>query len=400
MGILADDDPAAYRRVQRAEERLARFYREGPGWSLARTRAMARLIKEPAPAAAGRGLPRLQEPMDYALLAWVLWYGEGLLLSATPGTGGGETQFVLSDLAEALLAETAAAPDVPALDLRDHRHRESLVRALRGLEACQAIRRLQGLPEEWEAGSGNVLYEFTPMAARLPVRLDAAELMALATGPAHPRREPAAPGAAEPLQRAWRALLLGPAFHALDDPEAFAALVRARTAVAAALRDALGWDLDLRQGFALVVRGEPAESAQAVAVETDRRAIQHPVLLLAALYRRRVQSGELVPDADGVLSLPLAVLESDLWGLRDAHRERWGAVLGAASSRQLLRDTLTEMRAAGLLRGPDETDRVHLLPALARAAGRYAEADAERRGRRGGETDGPARSGPVALGLF
>lgn len=412
VGILADDDPAAYRRVQRAEERLARFYRDGPGWTLLRTRGMVRLIKEPAPAAAGRGLPGLQEPMDYALLAWVLWYGEGLLLASTLGAGGGESQFVLSDLAEALITQTAASPGASPLDLRDHRQRQSLVRALRALEVCQAIRRLQGQLQEWEAsGTTNVLYEFTPLAARLPARIDGVDLAPLADGPAHPRAEPRAPATATPLQRAWRALLLGPIFHAVDDPEAFSALVTAAAEVTVVLRTVLGWDLDLRQGFALLVRESMAQYASNALIETERRAIHHPILLLAGLYRARVQAGTLVPDADGVLTLPLAGFESDLWGLWECHKDKWGNVLGTAMTpRERLAEVLQEMRAIGLLRGPDDAGAVHLLPALARVTGHYAAEDGgdvtgpaggSRRRRRGeGEDDGSSRSGPVALGLF
>ncbi len=409
VAILADDDPAAYRRVQRAEDRLVRFYRDGPGWTLVRTRSMARLVKEPVPAAA-RGLPRLQEPLDYALFTWVLWYGEGLLLSSSPGAGGGESQFVLSDLAEALLAQTAAVEGgVRRLDLREHRQRQSLVRALRALETCQAIRRLQGAPEEWEAGAGgaNVLYEFTPLAPRLLRRVDVSELSALATGPAHPAREPAAPGAATPLQRAWRALLLGPVLHAADDPEAFAALTRARGEVGAALGRALGWQLDLRLGYALAVRDGMMAYASGAVIDTDRRAVQHPILLLAAHYRVRVRSGAMAPDADGVVSLPLAAFESDLWTLRDEHRDQWGAALGALGPKPLVGMVLEEMRADGLLRGPDDGGRVHLQPALARVQGYYAsggqEPDAPERPRRtrgGGDEGGRDRPGGIALRLF
>lgn len=413
VGVLADDDPAAYRRVQRAEERLTRFYRDGPGWSLVRTRAVVRLVREPAPVAAGRGVPRLQEPLDYALFTWVLWYGEGLLLGSTPGAGGGESQFILSDLAEALLAQTAVAPGVTPLDLRDHRQRQSLVRALRALEAWQAIRRLQGAPEEWESsGSGNVLYEFTALAQRMLVRYDAMALAALATGPAHPRREPPAPAAATPLQRAWRALLLGPVFYAADDPEAFAALVEASREVEAAVQKALGFDLDLRRDFALLLRAHDPDAPPAAGALIDVehpsvRAVYHPILLLAALYRRRVDAGDLRPDAEGVLSLPLAVFESDLWALREAHRDKWGAVLGGAGHRALVRETLEEMRAAGLLRGPDDAERVHLMPALVRVEGRYAAEGEGEPGagpgpgaRRGGGKAGDGPSGPVAVGLF
>ena len=406
VAILADDDPIAYRRVQRAEDRLARFYRDGPGWSLVRTRSVARLVKEPAPAAA-RGLPRLQEPLEYALFTWVLWYGEGLLLSSSPGAGGGEGQFVLSDLAEALLAQTAAVAGIEPLDLRDHRQRQSLVRALRALEVCQAIRRLQGAPEEWEstAGGANVLYEFTPLAPRLLCRVDIATLADLALGPAHPAREPAAPNAANPMQRAWRALLLGPVLHAADDPEAFAALIRARGEVAAVLQRVLGWELDLRRGYALVVRDGTVAYAPGAVIDTDRRAVQHPILLLAARYRDRVRLGDLEPDADGVVRVSLAGFESDLWALRDAYRDQWGTALGDVGPKALLRAVLEEMRAGGLLRGPDAAGCICLQPALARAQGHYGPGGQDppgpgrpRRVRGGGEADD--RAGGTALRLF
>ena len=406
VAVSAADDPVAYRRIQRAEERLARFYREGPGWALLRTRAFARLIREPAPCAAGRGLPGLEEPLDYALFTWVLWYGEHLVLAATAATGGGESQFVMSELAEAILAQTAGTSAV-RLDLLDHRHRGSLVRALRCLEALGAIRRLQGELEAWDpAAGGNVLYEFLPAAQRLLVRADWERVFALATGPGYTRTEPLPPGNASPLQRAWRALLLGPALYRCDDPEAFAALLAARAEVRRQLYGALRWELELRRSFALVLRRaggleEDGAGAALVAdgatVRVERRAVYQPILLLAAEARRRVAAGEWRADADDVVTLPEAEFEGVVWALRQQHRERWGVTLGGDP--RLTATVLAEMRLAGLARGPDADGFVHLMPLLARVLGRYAEGEPSRAPRRAGRAaDG--NPGATALGLF
>jgi len=405
VAVTAAGDATAYRRIQRAEEHLARFYREGPGWTLVRTRALARLVREPAPAGVGRGLPGLEEPLDYALLTWVLWYGEHLLLAATAATGGGESQFVMSELAEAILAQTAVTTAV-RFDLLDHRHRASLVRALRALEGVGAIARLHGELEQWDGSrAGNVLYEFLPLAQRLLARVDWEGVFALATGPGHTRVEPAAPGAATPLQRAWRGLLLGPVLYRCDDREAFAALVAARADVARSLERHLGWVLDLRRSFALVLRepgtGEDTPTslhADGVVVAVERRAVYQPILLLAAEYRHRLRAGELRVDEDDILTVPEAELESVLWSLREQHREHWGVTL--AGDPHLARTVLEEMRRGGLARGPDAEGRIHLMPALARVEGRYAQGNEAERPPRRSARGGNGTAGPTALGLF
>lgn len=398
VSVSAADDPAAYRRIQRAEERLARFHREGPGWSVVRTRTLARLVREPAPCAAGRGLPGLEEPLDYALLTWVLWYGEHLVLAATPAAGGGETQFVMSELAEAILTQALGGPG--GLDLLDHRHRSSLVRALRCLEGLGAIRRLQGELEAWEpSGTGNVLYEFLPPAQRLLCRADWESVFAFADGPGHSRAEPAAPGGALPLQRAWRALLLGPALFRCDDAEAFAALLGAQGEVRRRLYGELGWDLDVRRSYAVALRpgGDgTALHADGATVQVERRAVYQPILLFAAEARRRVAAAQWRPDGDDVVTIQEAEFESVLWGLRQAHREHWGVTLGADP--HLGATVLAEMRLGGLARGPDAEGAVHLLPLLGRVEGRYAEGEAARPTRRPARPEAGPR--PATIGLI
>ncbi len=405
VAVSALDDPVAYRRVQRAEDRLARFYREGPGWTLLRTRAFARLVREPSPCAAARGLPGLERPLDYALLTWVLWYGENLALAASAATGGGESQFVMSELAEAILAQMGGSA-ASRLELLDHRQRESLVRALRCLETLGAIRRLQGEIEAWDPGAGgNVLYEFLPAAQRLLARADWGLVFAFASSAGYTRTEPLAPGSASPLQRAWRALLLGPALFRCDDPEAFAGLLLAQADVRRQLYTALRADLEIRRSFALVLRpvaGTDEISATAgfvadgATVQVERRAVYQPVLLLAAEARRRVRTGEWRPDADDVITIAAAEWEAVLWSLRQQHREHWGVTLGGDP--HLAVTVLAEMRLAGLARGPDAAGFVHLMPLLGRLAGRYGDTEPARPVRRTDPAD--VLPGPTAISLL
>lgn len=370
IAIAADEDGLAYRRIQRHEKELQRWYRQNPNWAIVRTREQVRLVRRPSIVEAGRGLTGLNAPQDYALLCWILWYGERLFLSA------GEGLFLLSDMADEIVVAAADPLGPDWLDLKRHLDRAALIRALRCLEGLAVIRRLEGEADEWMQGrtEANVLYEFTPLAQQLLAGVDRAALRELALAEPLPAREPVHPDP-QPMVRAWRALLLGPALHRLDDPEAFAALVAAQRTVGRELQRTLGWDLDVRADYACILRETMAQHAAGTLLDAERKHIYHPILLLCGHYRSRVQTGELRSDAHGVLTVPLESFGSEVWRIRERWKENWGTTLGDMGYALLCEEVLAEMRRAGLLRGPDATGHVHLLPAAARFTAHYETAD-------------------------
>jgi hypothetical protein len=59
--------------------------------------------------------------------------------------------------------------------------------------------------------------------------------------------------------------------------------------------------------------------------------------------------------------------------LQARHGDRWGKGVREQSVRSLARDVVGEMKAWGLLRGPDEKGQYVVLPTAARLAAHYAD---------------------------
>jgi hypothetical protein len=65
------------------------------------------------------------------------------------------------------------------------------------------------------------------------------------------------------------------------------------------------------------------------------------------------------------------------YAVRERYGENWGNEARSKSSRSLLNDVYKKMRQAGLLRGPDGTGNVLILPTAARYSATYEKAGQE-----------------------
>jgi hypothetical protein len=65
------------------------------------------------------------------------------------------------------------------------------------------------------------------------------------------------------------------------------------------------------------------------------------------------------------------------YSVREAYGEQWGSEARSKSSRSLLNDVYKKMRQVGLLRGPDETGHILILPTAARYAATYDKSGQE-----------------------
>ena len=86
-----------------------KWFFEHPGWQLTDSQGVARLIKTPARAGPGQGIPLLQSALDYEILIRVLWFG---------GKTGAD-QFILSHLLEEITAAAGETPDGARLHRSD-----------------------------------------------------------------------------------------------------------------------------------------------------------------------------------------------------------------------------------------------------------------------------------------
>lgn len=386
--ILAGLDREAFARIVRCEAELQDWFHYYPGWHIERTRDMVRLIRQPAALRPQLGLPGLRGQLDYLLLALVLHLAE---VGAARGGDAGSTgnRFLLSLLADEVATLVRSRYGTTAFDLADLNHRRALVRVMQALDGLGAVVRLDGSAHEWaeRAASADGLYAFTEVAGSLavarptqPTVVAAAVPLTTATavGGAAPLAAPAAASLALPVdrlidveQRAWRALLLGPALFAIDDEPALAALTARRVSYARDIAEYFGWRLDVRQGMARIVRDSRAQDAPGVMLSPRYRSEYGPVLLLCGAMQDMVGRGEVTPAPDGGVRISYSRLTDILLTQRATHRALYAGGLGECSGQQLLERVTALMQENGMLRGPDALGDIWLSPLCALYRGSF-----------------------------
>jgi uncharacterized protein (TIGR02678 family) len=368
--ITARDDRPLLEKVRRHAPALQSTFGRLTGWRLQAHPEFARLVKTPARAEASHGLEWVRGRQDYELLAWVLWYGEH--------TGG--RKFTVSQVAEEIRLRTASPHGVAEFDWGSRDQRLTVRRVFHGLEEMGVLRLEDGSVDDWaeEHGKRDALYGWGAAAWRLHVGIPAAELERLAEG----RDAPAAPRDAAGADeiRLYRTLLLNPAFFRLDDPVAFRLLddPEERPRIVRNVMNLCGWELEVTTGYARILR--PARSDDAVQTPIPLASgISHAVLCFCGVLRERQRAGRLVPLRDECFVVHESSIEQDMAELQARHGPRWGKGLRDRSVKALARDMVNEMKAWGLLRGPDETGQYVVLPTAARLAAHYGDETEEDR---------------------
>jgi hypothetical protein len=101
-------------------------------------------------------------------------------------------------------------------------------------------------------------------------------------------------------------------------------------------------------------------------------------MLLCKGIRDQVNSGAWPsPDTYGCLHVTTEDMSELFYSLRERYGENWGTEARNKSSRSLLNDVYRKMRQAGLLRGPDDTGNMLVLPTAARYTATYEKAGQE-----------------------
>ncbi len=178
-----------------------------------------------------------------------------------------------------------------------------------------------------------------------------------------------------PLVRAWRSLLLGPALFKFDDPEAFNALLPHTDRVANELLETFGWLLDIRRNYACIVR-ESGSSTGPVSVLTPYGTNDQIALLMCTMIRERITSGAWPsPDTYGCVRVTTEDMTELFYAVRERYGENWGNEARNKASQSLLNDVQRKMRQIGLIRGPDETGTLLILPLAARYSATYDQAE-------------------------
>jgi uncharacterized protein (TIGR02678 family) len=386
--VILSQQGDLFRLVQHHYYRLQTWHDQHTGWRVQRSSTVIRLIRQTSATTPGYLYDRLKEPRDFACLTWILWYAENRQISGR----GNDQQFLLSQLAEQIQEQSAqlmqdSANETP-LDFRRPTDRYSIQRALHYLEGLGGLQLVDGQTREWveQTSGADALYEFTDVARSLVSALNAQLVEEISSR----LREPAAalqptrlPGVnTPPLPRAWRALLLGPALFKFDDPEAFRELLSHADTVANELLETFGWLLDIRRDYACIVR-ESGSSSGPVNVLTPYATNDQIALLMCTMIRERVTSGAWPsPDMYGCVRVANEDMAELFYAVRERYGENWGNEARSKSSQSLLNDVYRKMRQVGIIRGPDETGTLLILPLTARYSATYEKAEQETTNRR------------------
>jgi uncharacterized protein (TIGR02678 family) len=375
-------DIEAFRQVRMHFVELERWHETHTGWRIQRSTNFYRLERHPYGVAAVASDEKLKRPRDFACLAWVLWFAEKRYLAG----GGRNQQFLLSQLSEEIQEQSRLMDAMRRLDFRSQSDRFSIWRTLDYLTRLGAVQSIEGDARRWvddaEQQDNEVLYEFTAIAHSLVEALHETEVAAVAER----LRDPAArlqPGRMSGfadliplLNRAWCALLLGPIFLRYDDPEAFAVLVQRAETVSEDLAESFGWQLELNNDYACIVRGGNLSASSGPGLSLSS-AQDQMILLLCSAIRQRVEAGEWLPDGYGCLRQARGDIEQLFSELRQRFGMHWGATAQQSKATDLLEEMYQKMRLLGLLRGPDADGDLLILPTVARYAVEYMEGSSE-----------------------
>ncbi|HEX2208345.1 MAG TPA: TIGR02678 family protein [Longimicrobium sp.] len=367
--VTAEDDRALLEKIRRHQPALQSTFGRLTGWRVQAHPEFARLVKTPARAEASHGLAWAKGKLDYALLAWVLWYGEH----------SGGRKFTVSQIAEEIKLRSAGRGD-PGLDWTSRDQRLAARRVFRGLEEMGVLRLQDGSVDEWadENGKRDALYAWGAAAWRIHVGIPAAELERLVEG----RPAPASPAPSDGTDeiRLYRTLLLNPALFRRDDPAAFRLLdlPEARARVLINLRYLTNWELEVTPEYARVLR--PARSDDAVQTPIPvTSGLDHAVLCFCGLLRERQAAGRLVPAGGECFLIDQSRVWQDVDELQKRFGAKWGKMLREQKVSALADDVVGEMKAWGLMRDTDVPGQYLVLPTAARLSAYYGDEVEKRR---------------------
>ena len=363
--VTRKDMPEEYLLIRRLERPLRHFFRDRCGWPLLVTAQFYKLEKIPAQAQSFMGLAPMQSREDYVLLACVLAFLEEY------ETGG---QFLLGELAEALLSYYPKDAFTSKLNWEDYSWRKALIRVLKFLAEEKIINIVDDESEGFVSAGlkdgvmgGEALYEVTSLSRyflrSFPKELQYySSLQELAEADFFTENTEEAQAARQRRQRLYRSLLLTPVLYKGEDPLDFLYLRNRRERFINDLSDYLGLHYELYQNAALAVSHEQNTWFRDVFPAKFRGL--HDIMLHLSHYLRQLPKE--------TLAHPFSQEEwlEHLAALAEATRSGWTKEYREMKQERLSRELLAEMQAWGMARvGADGS--VTLLSAAFRHEGAY-----------------------------
>ena len=359
--------PDEYLLIRRNEKALRQFFREKCGWPLLVTANFYKLEKIPANPWGFMGIAAMQSIEDYVLLACVMAFLEEY------ESGG---QFLLGDLAEALLAYYPQEAHTPRLNWESYNWRKSLIRVLNFLAEEGIINIVddestgfisQGFNADG-AIAGEALYEVTNLARyflrSFPKELsDYVSWQDLLEADYVTDTNEEARSLRHRRNRIYRELLLKPVFYRQGEYEADFAYLRNRQGrLEDIIQDWFGLHLELYQNGVMAVSHEQSTWFNDV-FPVRFRGI-HDIILHLSHYLR-----ELPPEQ---VKQPMTInqWQGHLEQLSKNTKAGWTKEYREMSLKRLSERLLEEMTSWGMVK-VDEDGLITVQSALFRHEGVY-----------------------------
>jgi len=359
--------PDEYLLIRRNEKALRQFFREKCGWPLLVTANFYKLEKIPANPWGFMGIAAMQSIEDYVLLACVMAFLEEY------ESGG---QFLLGDLAEALLAYYPQEAHTPRLNWESYNWRKSLIRVLNFLAEEGIINIVddestgfisQGFNADG-AIAGEALYEVTNLARHFlrsfPKELsDYVSWQDLLEADYVTDTNEEARSLRHRRNRIYRELLLKPVFYRQGEYEADFAYLRNRWGrLEEIIQDWFGLHLELYQNGVMAVSHEQSTWFNDV-FPVRFRGI-HDIILHLSHYLREL-SPEQVKQA-----MTINQWQGHLEQLSKNTKAGWTKEYREMSLKRLSERLLEEMTSWGMVK-VDEDGLITVQSALFRHEGVY-----------------------------
>ena len=361
--------PDEYLLIRRNEKMLRQFFRDKFGWPLLVTAQFYKLEKIPATPHSFMGISDMQNVEDYVLLACVMAFLEEYESGS---------QFLLGDLAEALLAYYPEDAYTPKLEWESYNWRKSLIRILKFL----ANEGIIYIVDDESAGfltkgfnedggiAGEALYEVSSLA-RYFLRSFPKELQAYSTleellgADFSTDVTEEARDLRHKRNRIYRELLLSPVYYRNDKHEPdFVYLRNRRMRLEETIQEWFGLHLELYHNAAMAVSHEQSSWVNDI-FPVRFRGI-HDIILHFSHYLRQLPSEE--KSQPWSMSQWMGHLEK----LAEMTKKGWTKEFREMSIKRLSETLLDEMLSWGMISMGDDGLLV-LQPALFRNEGVYPE---------------------------
>ena len=367
--ILRSHMPEEYLLIRRNEKKLRAFFREKCNWSLLVTARFYKLEKIPATPKPFMGIESMQSPEDYALLACVMAFLEEY------ETGG---QFLLGDLAEALLSYYPQEDADLRLNWESYNWRKALIRILNFLAEENILKIVDDASENFISSgftadgiiAGEALYEVTAMSRyflrSFPKELPAYHsLQELCDADFVTDISEEAMATRQRRNRVYRELLLSPVSYRTEETEQdFTYLRNMASRIAADLEEWFDLDLEVYQDTVMAISHE--RNTWFRDIFPVRLKGSHDVILHLSHWLRTL------PNWQERQPMTPAEWQSRLETFAAATRHGWTKEFREMSTKRLAETLLDEMQSWGMAQ-TEEDSLIRLLPALFRVQGCYPE---------------------------